>query len=200
MLAEEYEDEVQEKLDEEIAKKIIERQIEMKLGNDTYAMAYKAFHNKSNLALDLSPREVFEATQAVFFVSSIQLSLVAVIFITMSDEDQFKITMPASMSVLAARFVCSIMMHLQVSADEAQGLQMMKYLVNHPEEFAAPYLAFSVGTLQFFTGFITELACIIFLGSLNNPIAVIIRFIALGSIAKIDNFYFGALPSASSFK
>ena len=48
----------------------------MKLGNDTYAMAYKAFHNKSNLALDLSPREVFEATQAVFFVSSIQLSLV----------------------------------------------------------------------------------------------------------------------------
>ena len=71
MLAEEYEDEVQEKLDEEIAKKIIERQIEMKLGNDTYAMAYKAFHNKSNLALDLSPREVFEATQAVFFVSSI---------------------------------------------------------------------------------------------------------------------------------
>ena len=172
----------------------------MKLGNDTYAMAYKAFHNKSNLALDLSPREVFEATQAVFFVSSIQLSLVAVIFITMSDEDQFKIIMPASMSVLAARFVCSIMMHLQVSADEAQGLHMMKYLVNHTEEFAAPYLAFSVGTLQFFTGFITELACIIFLGSLNNPIAVIIRFIALGSIAKIDNFYFGALPSASSFK
>ena len=71
----------------------------------------------------------------------------AVIFITMSDEDQFKITMPASMSVLAARFVCSIMMHLQVSSDEAQGLHMMKYLVNHPEEFAAPTLAFLVGCL-----------------------------------------------------
>ena len=55
--------------------------------------------------------------------------------------------MPASMSVLAARFVCSIMMHLQVSADEAQGLQMMKYLVNHPKEFSAPRLAFTVGML-----------------------------------------------------
>ena len=108
--------------------------------------------------------------------------------------------MPASMSVLAARFVCSIMMHMQVSSDEAQGLQMMKYLVNHPEEFAAPTLAFFVGMLQFGTGLLTELACIIFLGSLNNPIAVIIRFIALGSIAKIDDFYFGALPAASSFK
>ena len=163
-------------------------------------MAYRAFHNKSSTDLDLSPREIFEAIQAVFFVSSIQLSLVLVIFITMTDEDSFTIKMPASMSVLAARFVCSIMMHLQVSADEAQGLQMMKYLVNHPSEFSAPRLAFTVGTLQFFTGFVTELACIIFLGSINNPIDVIIRFIALGSIAKIDNFYFAALPSTSSFK
>ena len=77
---------------------------------------------------------------------------------------------------------------------------MMKYLVNHPEEFFAPRLAFGVGMLQFFTGFLTELACIIFLGSINNPIDVIIRFIALGSIAKVDNFYFNALPSTSSFK
>ena len=84
----------------------------MKLGNDTYSMAYRAFHDKSNLALDLSPREVFEATQAVFFVSSIQLSLVYVIVWTMTDEDQFKIVMPKNMAVLAARFVCSIMMHL----------------------------------------------------------------------------------------
>ena len=76
----------------------------------------------------------------------------------------------------------------------------MKYLVNHPEEFSAPKLAFTVGVLQFFTGLLTELACIMFLGSINNPIDVIIRFIALGSIAKIDNFYFAALDSASSFK
>ena len=77
---------------------------------------------------------------------------------------------------------------------------MMKYLVNHAEEFSAPRLAFTVGMIQFLTGFFTELVCIIFLGSLNNPIAVIIRFIALGSIANYDNFYVTALSSASSFK
>ena len=87
MLAEEYEDQVQEKIDEQIAKKLIARMTEMKLGTDTYSMAYKAFHDKSNLSLDLTPGEVFEATQAVFFVSSIQLSLVLVIFLTMTDED-----------------------------------------------------------------------------------------------------------------
>ena len=60
---------------------------------------------------------------------------------------------------------------------------MMKYLVNHPEQFAAPYFAFVVGILQAITGFLAELCCIIFLGSLDNPIDIIIRFIALGSIA-----------------
>ena len=147
MIEEEYEEELEDKINEEIARKIIERQSEVKLGNDTYSMAYRSFHDDSSIALDLSPREIFEATQAVFFVSSIQLSLVLVIFVTMTDEDEFTIKMPASMSVLAARFVCSIMMHLQVSSDEAQGLQMMKYLVNHPEEFSAPRLAFTVGAL-----------------------------------------------------
>ena len=54
--------------------------------------------------------------------------------------------------------------------------------------------------MQLFTGFMTELCCMLFLSSLNNPIDIIIRFIALGSIAKVDNFYADALPSVSSFK
>lgn len=77
---------------------------------------------------------------------------------------------------------------------------MMKYMSNHPTEFSAPRLAFLVGFLQVFTGFMTELCCMTFLGSLDNAIAVIIRFIALGSIAKVDNFYADALPEVSSFK
>lgn len=77
---------------------------------------------------------------------------------------------------------------------------MMKYLSNHPTEFSAPRLAFLVGFLQVFTGFMTELCCMTFLGSLDNAIAVIIRFIALGSIAKVDNFYADALPEVSSFR
>ena len=119
MLAEEYEEEVEEKINQEIARKIIERQSEVKLGNDTYSMAFRAFHNKSSIALDLSPREIFEAIQAVFFVISAQLALIVVIFLTMADEETFEISMPASVSVFVARFVCSIMMHLQVATDEA---------------------------------------------------------------------------------
>ena len=77
---------------------------------------------------------------------------------------------------------------------------MMKYINNHPQEFSAPILAFWISFLQFFTGFATELCCMIFLSSLDNAIDVIIRFIALGSIAKVDNFFADALSSCSSFK
>ena len=47
---------------------------------------------------------------------------------------------------------------------------------------------------------LTELACILYLGSINAEIDVIIRFIALGSIAKVDDFYYSALPAENRVK
>ena len=72
---------------------------------------------------------------------------------------------------------------------------MMKYLPNHHKEFSAPGNAFCVGFMQTVTGLLTEASCILYLGSINNEIDVIIRFMAIGSIAKVDDFYYGALPS-----
>ena len=72
---------------------------------------------------------------------------------------------------------------------------MMKYLPNHHHDFSAPGNAFAVGFMQALVGICTELACILYLGSINSEIDVIIRFIALGSIAKVDDFYYNALPS-----
>ena len=46
----------------------------------------------------------------------------------------------------------------------------------------------------------TELCCIIFLASINNAIGVIIRFMALGSIAKVDDFYASAVADMNIIK
>jgi len=45
-----------------------------------------------------------------------------------------------------------------------------------------------------------EFASILYLASINNTIDVIIRFIALGSISKIDDFYASAVPSENKVK
>ena len=45
-----------------------------------------------------------------------------------------------------------------------------------------------------------EVGCIFYLSSINTPMDVIIRFIALGSIAKVDDFYASALPDENRIK
>jgi hypothetical protein len=46
---------------------------------------------------------------------------------------------------IASRFICSILMHLQVEGDVIQGQKMMKFAVNHPKQFDDPKIAWLVG-------------------------------------------------------
>ena len=91
-------------------------------------------------------------------------------------------------------------MHLQVEGDMRQGLQMMKYSINHSYAFCNPWYAYFVALMQCIGGICAEVSCIAFLCSLNNPIEVIIRFVAFASIGKVDNFYAAALPSENKIK
>jgi hypothetical protein len=77
---------------------------------------------------------------------------------------------------------------------------MMKYVVNHDKEFNLPKTAWTVGLLQFLGGTLTEFISIIFISSLAKPIDVIIKFVALGAIAKVDDWYGGALPHENKVK
>ena len=70
----------------------------------------------------------------------------------------------------------------------------MKYANNHEEEFSNPHLAFFVGAMQFTSGVAAEVSCIMYLTSLNSPIDVIIKYMALSSIALIDDMFFKAMP------
>ena len=77
---------------------------------------------------------------------------------------------------------------------------MMKYVTNHEKDFSNPYYAFLVALMQSLGGLASEFFCIIFLCSLEDPITILIRFIAFASIGKIDNFYAAALPSEHKLK
>jgi hypothetical protein len=96
---------------------------------------------------------------------------------------------------MGARFVCSILMHLQVEGDVRQGLRMMKYVTNHPFDFSNPASAFFVAVMQILGGLFAEIACILYLSSIDTAIDIIIKFVALASIAKVDDFYASALPA-----
>ena len=49
-------------------------------------------------------------------------------------------------------------------------------------------------------GIAAEFFCILFLSSINNPIDIIIKFMALSKIAQVDDFYASALPDGNRIK
>ena len=56
-----------------------------------------------------------------------------------------QIAMATSVNVLALRFICGLLMHLNVESDIRNGLKMMKYVINHTNDFSAPFNAFLCG-------------------------------------------------------
>ena len=70
---------------------------------------------------------------------------------------------------------------------------MMKYLLNHRNDFSNPLYAFLVAFLQALTGLAAEVFCIMFLCSLQDVISIIWRYVAYGFIARVDNVYAATL-------
>ena len=161
---------------------------------DTYSMAFKAFNWDVMSELNLDIDEVHNAFHAAMFVFGFQLAMIAFIGIIISGET-FVIVLPPNVSVMGARFICTILMHLQVESDIRQGLRMMKFVTNQPFDFSNPVSAFFVSLMQVCGGLAAEIACILFLGSIDTAINIIIKFVALASIAKVDDFYASALPA-----
>lgn len=144
--------------------------------------------------MDLSSEQSYQAFYSCITVFSIQGILIAFVFSTIFDRVQGGISYPGTLQTLVARFLCTILMHWQVEGDERQGLKIMKFVVTNPSQFIEPWFAFFVGLMQFTGGIACEIICTGYLSTINSTIDVIIRFIALGSIAKVDDFYAGALP------
>jgi len=66
----------------------------------------------------------------------VELVLVYMIIKTVVfDVDNFTIATP-TVNVYMCRFICSLLLHMELIEDVKQGLNMMKYLNSHPEEFS----------------------------------------------------------------
>eukprot|EP00352_Strombidinopsis_acuminata_P009313 CAMPEP_0176377410 /NCGR_PEP_ID=MMETSP0126-20121128/28871_1 /TAXON_ID=141414 ORGANISM="Strombidinopsis acuminatum, Strain SPMC142" /NCGR_SAMPLE_ID=MMETSP0126 /ASSEMBLY_ACC=CAM_ASM_000229 /LENGTH=149 /DNA_ID=CAMNT_0017739241 /DNA_START=1587 /DNA_END=2036 /DNA_ORIENTATION=+ len=79
-------------------------------------------------------------------------------------------------------------------------MTMMKYVTNHRDDFKFPIMAYFIGIMQFIGGLFTEILCILYIATQSSTIATIIKFLALGVIANVDNFYASALPDSYPLK
>lgn len=75
-----------------------------------------------------------------------------------------------------------------------QGLKIMKFSLNHPNDFAHPKVVYLIGVMQFTMVLTVELANMLVICGSDTILDVIMNFIALEIIAEFDDFFYGALP------
>jgi hypothetical protein len=152
-----------------------------------------------------------EETARVFLgalmVLGMQIIMVSLLIVDMCGSEKFALRPPTDFLIVIPRLLSSIMMHLIVEPDIRNGIALMKYTVNHPSMFKGARTSgdqTSINTLAcvpgFFLGFvqtsmaiITEYMVIIYLSSLSDLMAIIMKFAAMTFIVSVDNMYANAL-------
>ena len=97
--------------------------------------------------------------------------------------------------IVFARFMCGIVLHVSLSGELQQGLDNMKYAVNHDWKFENYKIAWFCGWMQAFNVIIVELVNFAALLINFEIIEVIRNFLALVVISQFDEYFFGAIQS-----
>jgi len=105
-------------------------------------------------------------------------------------NENFLEDVPKDHWVLIARFMASLWMHTYLEMDETQGLLMMKYAVNHHENFANPYAAFYFGFVTNTMWLFLEALIIILLTSKTNVLDCVLAYTSFYPITNIPVYYF----------
>ena len=78
-------------------------------------------------------------------------------------------------------------MQMHLNSEVFQGMNMMKYAINHPWKFKNPTGAFWVGLLQVFSTALTAVVCYFVIVVSDSVLDLAKDFTALMIISEIDN-------------
>jgi hypothetical protein len=94
-------------------------------------MGFAAFLKKDKLGLEISYAQMADVAQNSIIIQLVQLLM---LFCCLRFEfiNWTRLITPSdSFEMMVARFMSSLMMHINVEQDVKNGIQMMKYSVNH---------------------------------------------------------------------
>jgi hypothetical protein len=131
--------------------------------------------------------------------------MMAMIIYYERTSPDFEIRPSDSFIIILARFLSSIMMHLNVEPEIRAGLILSKYCLNHPNRFKGAYevgpngeeiINYSrifpplfLALAQVIVGITVEINILVYLTSIKTLLGVIMQFVTLASICKFDDMY-----------
>ena len=118
---------------------------EVKIQKDIYSLGYAAIIHPKECDGDPKKKYMPEITllneeRTSLFISAnlvtlVQATTIMLIVIFFGDGKGVHLIPANSYFVLIPRLISSIMMHLNVEPDIRQGIELMKYAINHPQKF-----------------------------------------------------------------
>ena len=126
-------------------------------------------------------------------VQLIQVSMIISIWDYALYSDKFAITPSTGTDMMISRFIGSMMMHINCEKDVRNGINMMKYSINHYKQFNNVYPAFFIGLMQVIISLIVEINVMIILSSMPNVLGVVCKYVSLAAIGNIPRFYYNSL-------
>ena len=113
-----------------------------------------------------------------------------VMLVLFSTEDEGQGLKPANVpSDMIARFICAMLLHVQLEGEVRRALSMIKFYNNHPDKFINKTAPVIIPLMQLSAAIFTEFINILLICSTTKTMNIIKEFIALGVIAQIDDFY-----------
>lgn len=103
---------------------------------------------------------------------------------------------PENYWAIISRFVCSIVLHMQQQNKLRNGLQKMKFALNHSYKFKPSkgyVVSFMAGFMQSSMIMMVEVVNILSILQYDDTMNIVIIFLALAIIASFDEFFYDAL-------
>ena len=100
---------------------------------------------------------------------------------------------PPNLENVICRFLCAIFLHINLSDELAQGLNIMKYSMNHPWKFKRWHHAFFVGFWQMAILVSVEFVNMMILLTNSSIVDTLMNFLALTVITEFDDYYFSTI-------
>jgi hypothetical protein len=156
------------------------------LGDDIYSLVFRSYHKESAETMEINEHDQALAVGGAFWAFSIQMKNFGVFSCIFYDENDTKeVDVPKNEYILLVRMMTMSVMHLSLEPKLRLSLNMMKFTINHPQEFKQLFPAFSVGLASFTAILALEILSAFYFCMFGNSIKVMIKLLGIGFISDV---------------
>lgn len=173
-----------------------EKEKRLELKEDYYALTWCSFITKYQVEYALTQDEVYGHFFKCTFICLIQMLLIVLVFIGI-EKDLSKEVTP---TLLMMRFICLLILHIQIEQEVRQTLSMFKYQNNHPGKFKDCFAGDStllpatlVVVMQLGSSIATEVISLLLIMDATSEKDCLMNFLAIQIVSQIDEIYFSTI-------